>query len=530
MERRKDGRVLSGKNATAISEAMQKLLAVLENAGINLDDVLPEDGMGENADNNKMVNWDHFLLTQAETNYTAMAPSDAKMCAKCRWFMGTNGYFSCHLVESDPQPIVPTGLCDRFEAQVETENEEDPVVEAIENLATAVANTPAPTIIVEPPISAEDSSGWYLAASEDDDDDEATDEEATSDEEEKAIYAAPTLGLVKRAQTLRSPLKPGTTVVKGLDGRRLMFTITSNGYKDREDEHVATKALADYVGGCWTKDNSAFIGANDHYFWHIKDFGSMSDLMYADVWDGFLIEVWREKPTRWAKSAYNFIEAHPEIAWGTSHGFFASKGKDNTFHNIHKFETTTLPLDAAANLATLSEVLPVATKSKRETLLQQLFDEQYGKGVITPDDLKQGTAHVAKKLQGLEVKGMPDSHPTVKEANSKALANVAGLMLEMAETQGDFDQRVTDAVERSKSVEEKVDTELANVLKAVQELTNEVKSLRKTVNAGPRRPEQSETTIVSDDTASKVKEQLEEVEKKYDPIWGDMKVLKKGSN
>ena len=514
----KDGRVLSGKNATAISEAMQRLLAVLENAGINLDDVLPEDGMGENADNSKMIT----LYEQDEVNYTAVSTTSGEACANCRWY---GGYF-CHLVNDDgPEPIMPTGWCDKHEPFPQDEPE-DPVVEAIENLATAVASTPAPTIIVEPPHSDDDSSGWYLAASEDDteDDDETTDEEATSDEEEKAVYAAPTLGLVKRAQTLRSPLKPGTTVVKGLDGQRLMFLITSNGYKDREDEHVATKALTKYVDGCWTKDNTAFIGANDHYFWHVKDFGSISDLMYADVWDGFLIEVWREKPTRWAKSAYNFVEAHPELAWGASHGFFASKGKDNTFHEIHKFETTTLPLDAAANLATLSEVLPVATKSKRDAILQQLFDEQYGKGVITPEDLKQGTAHVAKKLQGLEVKGMPDTHPAVKEAQSKALANVAGLVLEMAETQGDFDQRVETTEKSVKEIGDKVESEVAKALKAIEVLTKQVESLTKRVNAGPRRPEQSTSTIVDEPTAAKVKQQLDEVEKKYNSLWGDMNV------
>lgn len=440
-------------------------------------------------------------LTQEEVSYTVLASSDAEVCAKCRWFEGE----MCHIVQCHPLPIEAAGVCDRFEAlpveEPDTPGEE--LAEAIEELADALTG--------ESDTDDEDSGLYEMAF------------------EGKALFVTPTRTLIDRARTVLNgkPVQPGQTLLKDKAGRRYMFIITSNGYKDREKEHVATKALQEYVNACWTADNTAFVGQQDHYIWHARNLGSISDLKYADMWDGFLVELWRENGTALSKAFYNFVERHSDVRWGASHGFFAEQDGD-TYTKIYKFETSTLPLAEAANLATLSEVLPVANKSKREELLQKLFDEQYGPGVISPDDMKLGTAHVAKKLQGVEVKSAPDADMQ-KQANASSFAQVAGLMNDLIEGMNAQEDRLQALEAHNKALAEEAGADLDELREAVDTLASQMKMIAEKVNAGPRLAARDMATALPVDSpeAVLVKQQLDEQNfEGYDPMWGDMKVKK----
>lgn len=148
---------------------------------------------------------------------------------------------------------------------------------------------------------------------------------------------------------------------------RLMLIVTSNAYRDREQEIVSQKALTDYVESCWEGD--AFIGDNTHLLWHDGD--PIGDIIYADMEGPFLIEVSRERPNTviniarqgeaplytTVKDVWDALDTAPDLA--ASHRFFYDEQdrKDLIYDMILKTETSTLPRWAAANLVTLSEVV-----------------------------------------------------------------------------------------------------------------------------------------------------------------------------
>jgi hypothetical protein len=145
------------------------------------------------------------------------------------------------------------------------------------------------------------------------------------------------------------------TIVKGEDGLRRMFLITSNAYEDRERETITTKALVDYVESQWEDDT--WKGDNFLLLGHRG--APIGLITFAEMIGPFLVEVGEELNTAYAHKRWDYIEAHPELEWGASHGFdFEENTKiDGIYHHIEKFETTVLPLARAANALTLAGVI-----------------------------------------------------------------------------------------------------------------------------------------------------------------------------
>jgi hypothetical protein len=162
----------------------------------------------------------------------------------------------------------------------------------------------------------------------------------------------------------------GITFKRAPDGLRTMHIITSNSYTDRENEVITTQALSEYVRKSWQGDT--FVGDNALHIWHDGD--PIGEIIWADMEGAFLIEVAKELPNRvirlttdkaspfykvktTVKAVWDALE-RSDVPLGASHGFKYPDGAkaDNTYHAIEKFETSVLPLDAAANPYTLAEV------------------------------------------------------------------------------------------------------------------------------------------------------------------------------
>lgn len=192
--------------------------------------------------------------------------------------------------------------------------------------------------------------------------------------------------------------KPGISIVKGADGLRLMYIVTSNSYQDRDDEYITTKALAHYVERSWPVADKC-ITNNVHMFWHGGD--PIGDIIWADMEGPFLVEVSKERTNRaislsprrktTVKKVWDYIEENPDgIEWGASHGFRGAKDADRTFHWIDKFETSTLPLVNAANPITYSGVVKMSARD-------DLLDKITGKSGLS-QALRKGIAQVGKTL------------------------------------------------------------------------------------------------------------------------------------
>lgn len=193
------------------------------------------------------------------------------------------------------------------------------------------------------------------------------------------MYASP------RPASLLNRRKTGITVSKGSDGGRYMFLITSNSYKDRDRETITTKALNDYVEGAW---NDQSFQAQPLYFWHDDALPAIGKVVWAEMEGPFLIEVAKERQGNpFAQSVWDFIEKHPEMRWGASHGFDYLKGIEGgqgVYKQIHKFETSVLPLRAASNPYTVATVLAGGDMKSRDMLLDKML----------------GTPGAAEKLRG----------------------------------------------------------------------------------------------------------------------------------
>jgi hypothetical protein len=432
-----------------------------------------------------------WMFEQDAVNYIPLSATPGQACANCIFYRasGFDGieWPHCHIVADWPDPIEPTGWCDRWETKPEPPPPEPTVAEAISELADALEN--------------------------------ALPVEMAADETRHEYYITPADNPVgKLRKQLSTKLTPGTRVLKDTAGQRYMWMVTSNGYRDRDDQHVATKALQEYVDACWTGDGTAFVGQNDHYFWHWKELGSISDLKFADVWSGFLVELWREQPNNpIAKAVYNFVENHPEIEWGSSHGFYANLDGD-TFKHIKKFESTTLPTVAAANLLTLSEVLPMNAKGARDGLLDRLFKEEFGlEGAAAM--LHEGVDKVKSALdaKGIQAKSLGEGSEALKQARADAIGNTAELILSIVEVQNEFDKQLGD-LKTARTADQTKITALETQLTAKDA---ELKELREIVNAGPRRATTDNATVVKDEAALKA---AQEQNVEYDPAFPGMKV------
>lgn len=160
-------------------------------------------------------------------------------------------------------------------------------------------------------------------------------------------------------QKLGRTRKEGVSLTHGEDGRRYMFLITSNSYKDREGETILTKALKEYVDSNWHGDTFA---PQPFLFWHDDKLPPLGEIVWADMEGPFLIEVAREGDTSFAHKMFDFVEKNPTYdgGWGTSHGFDFpedDKNEQGDYSKILKFESSLLPKKAAANSLTLSAVM-----------------------------------------------------------------------------------------------------------------------------------------------------------------------------
>lgn len=210
---------------------------------------------------------------------------------------------------------------------------------------------------------------------------------------------------VQMLRSLFSRYKEGLTIRRDADGARYMFIITSNSYEDREDETLTTRSLKAYVESSW--QNAQFTNPQPYLFWHDEDLPPLGTVIWADMEGPFLIEVAKEAPNAFAHKVWDYVEAHPEKKWGTSHGFDYpkdSKDQDGTYHEIFKFETSLLPRWAAANQYTLSAVV-TGDKAMGNDVRDSVLDQILGRSG-TAKKLRRIPQNVKRELeaQGLQHK------------------------------------------------------------------------------------------------------------------------------
>lgn len=210
----------------------------------------------------------------------------------------------------------------------------------------------------------------------------------------------PFLGLGQKEVALGDldiPTEPGLHVIKGDDGLRKLFLITSNSYKDREGEYITTEALKEYVDGLYAGDD--FTGEQDLLFGHKG--AAIGKIVWADVVGPFLVELAEERDIPYARRKWDQIEDSPDD-WGASHAFeFKLSDLDgDTYKRIEKFETTVLPIERAANVLTFAGITGVIkAMSNRLKLLRRHLR-------ISPEAEKELEEHLLGMASILGIEGI----------------------------------------------------------------------------------------------------------------------------
>ena len=156
-------------------------------------------------------------------------------------------------------------------------------------------------------------------------------------------------------------------VFGGKEGLRRIILISSNSFKDREEEIIKQKALDSYVKG---------FNSNDFLYWHGGD--PLGEIVAAKMYGHFLVEIGKELPDATInlaridpktkikepdyfvsrKAVWDMLAIAP-IVWGASIGFHYIKEdrQDGIYEMILKHETSILPLERAANVFTFAQVM-----------------------------------------------------------------------------------------------------------------------------------------------------------------------------
>lgn len=382
--------------------------------------------------------------TQAEVGYVTLSTTEGKACANCRWFTGASEYGPyCHLIETYPLDILPTGYCNRHEDIPEPMEMAMPM---------EVANATPKTAYIAPDSNAENVLRSIVAK-------------------------------------FQKGLKPGQTVLKAADGTRYMLVVTSNSYQDRENETITTDALKRDVDRAW-KAADKFHSNNPLLFWHDERV-KVGDIVWADVRGPFYCELAKEAANPLARAVFDYREAHPDEKWGASHRFAyypAQKDSEKTYHRIYKRETSILPREAAANALTFSGVIPMS--DARGDYLNKMLGIENAAAL-----LDQGIETLVAELDKRGVTHKSERSPGTVDKGSEAVKGANELLVALIDAQAGLDQRVQDVTEKNKALESENAT-LVSTLKTLQE---RVDALDTQLKGRPRMASRASETEIEKD-------------------------------
>ncbi len=388
---------------------------------------------------------------QDEVTYVPVTVKRDTKCGNCRWFRpaGLGGESSCQIVEGYPEPILATGWCDQWATREPDLAEPEPLE----------------VVVVE----------------------------------ERGYIAPPAIkqGVIDK---LRGKRIPATMVYRHADGLRRGIIVTSNSYEDRESEFLSTDALKAYVDSCYT-DDGHWQGDNKFMMWHTLDIG---DVIAVGMYKEFLIEGVEERDHPVAKAAWDYWQRDDTgIQWAASHGFLNRGQQENVYETIRKFETTILPLEAAANLLTYGRIIPMVKT------MEEVFDAAFfpGAGALVVsgefNKLSDGllSANVEHKAEGDNSADTPAQvtvlmPPEVKVSFASALAMMSAQVEAQATLQTELDAVKAVQAERTKAIDERNKAQDADD----QHLLDRIKALEGALALTPRASQSVKNVMADDDT------------------------------
>lgn len=313
-----------------------------------------------------------LLFRQPEVQYVTLSATAGKACANCRWFKSSVGYDGedqCHLVDNWPDPILPTGYCDRHEAKADM---------------MPLQPAPIPVVIVEA-----DEAGMAM---------------------EKALKPKGMYPLAKVKALLNTvielftparntPLFSVQSGFKDLDNGHWLAWWTNN-FEDKEGELFTEKAIDDYIA----RVDGGEVPMPELWFWHMN-FTKHGQAKQLARLGHFALAVGDYDDTPAAKSFRRYYQKN-QNELGVSHGYYYPEWalQDGAYHVFNTFEISPLPSKskAANSHASFMEVKEMElTQEKRAALV----------GILGEDGLK--TLLAAAESQGKDKEAAGEKYKSI---------------------------------------------------------------------------------------------------------------------
>lgn len=402
------------------------------------------------------------MLTQAETNYVPLSATAGKACANCRWFMNDG----CFIVANyEPEPVIATGYCDRWEASPAPESAPDmaeiiseAVGEAVESVAEALM-----------PMSME------------------------------ASYTPPkrkTFSDRLRSLFTRKQSDDAFSVFKGTDGEWHFHAIYTNNFEDREDEILTTKGHDKFIA----RVDMGLIPMPVLQAWHIPgtEHGE-ADVIWRN--DHFVHAIGHFYDTPDAQKAIEFYRKNAGKI-KMSHGFVVPQNAFDGKHydDFNTIEITTLPPYAAAN--------PYTSFEELQTMAKQLTDEKrryvetlFGKDKVA--EIEAADEQRGKALEDMRIAYKDFADTTEPDAETPAPTSeqekaLTAVYTDLVASHDELVNLVATLTKASKAKDEAITKLEAKFDVQIAALQKDNEALRTLVNAGPRRASQDSTTAVKE--------------------------------
>lgn len=400
------------------------------------------------------------VFEQTQVAYTTLSTNPSQACANCIFFRDTDydgiGYQHCAIVEAYPDPILPTGICNHWEAKPVTS-----ASELVEELAEAV------TDVVEGAVDAMVAMMPTVTME----------------------MAAKPKSLLQRAKETLFPAKEESAfnVFKGNDGKWYWIAKYTNAYQDKEGEIFTEKSHEEFI----RRVDMGLVDKPELWTWHTK--GSKHG--QADTVFGvgrIMVAIGHFDETKEAQTAIKYYQKNADKI-KLSHGALAPKWAihDGLIESYNTFEISTLPIGSEANPYTSYEAIKsMQPDSKKLDWVATVLGKEKAEAIV------KDTAEYSKSLDDMQVRykdfaqvSPPDTAPTTEVQKSMGEA-----FIEMVKDQGEF-VSLLKAMENRQNATDELVKSLTKRAEAAE--TAEVE-LRKIVNAGPRRPSEDGNTQVTD--------------------------------
>lgn len=405
------------------------------------------------------------VFNQAQVAYTTLSTNSKQACANCIFFRDTDydgiGYQHCAIVEAYPDPILPTGYCDHWEAKPE------PAADIAEQITEAVS---------EAVVEAVETITEYVPM---------------------AMEAKPKT-FIQRAKAALFPEKEmgAFNVFKGQDGKWYWIAKYTNAYEDKEHEIFTEKAHEDFI----RRVDMGLVDTPELWVWHTK--GTKHG--QADTVFGIgriMVALGHFDETAEAQKAIKFYQKNADKL-KLSHGALAPKWAihDGLIESYNTFEISVLPDGAESNPYTSYEVIKsMQPDPKKLQMVEAVLGKEKAEKLVTD------TAEYSKELDDMAIryKDFAQTGDAPAQSTSEAQKNMSDVFVEMVKEQGDIaklliqvDKKISAQDELIKSLTKEVtDTKAAEV------------ELRKLLNAPLRRPSSDDSTEVTKETLEKVQKQ-----------------------